>query len=395
MCAPWYDLGSETPGGSMPGQSLSDEFLETMRQQCDPLADEAVRGLFQQGQVTASNTLMKQLVANEQLLPAQLPPGLRGYFEQSGQLPPWVDKQLLHSGEELFGRYGPQIVVALMCASLPSCYAAAKGVQVLHLTARLETDPFRRILETAQMIVDVMAPGGLEPGGVGLRSAQKVRLMHAAVRHLIRQSNHWKPEWGQPINQEDLAGTLITFSTVVLQSLERMGCDFTPTESLAYHHAWRVVGYVMGLEERMMPETPQESLALKLAIQRRHFRASPEGEAMTSALIEMMRQLIPGNVFDGMPGTLIRYLLGDDVAGLLGVPPSDWSRILIGPLRLLGWVTDEEVDMKPPMVAKLMSLLGRRVLDGLVWVNRGPERLPFRIPTVLRESWRVQGWERA
>jgi hypothetical protein len=379
----------------MPEQSWSDDFLEKMRQQCDPLADEAVRGLFQQGQAVAANALMKQLVANEQVLPEQLPPGLRGYFEQSSHLPPWVDKQLLHAGEQLFGRYGPQIVVALMCASLPSCYAAAKGVQVLHLTARMETDPFRRILETSQMIIDVMAPGGLEPGGYGLRSAQKVRLMHAAVRHLIHRSGQWNPEWGQPINQEDMAGTLITFSTVVLQALERMGYDLTPAESLAYYHAWRVVGFVLGLEERMMPATLQGSLQLKAAIERRHFRASAEGQAMTSALIEMMKHLTPGNVFDGMPPTLIRYLLGDSTAKLLGVPPSDWSRILMGPLRIRGWVTDKEVDMRPPIVAKLVSLLGRRVLDGLVWVNRGPERLPFRIPTVLREAWHVQGWERA
>jgi len=50
----------------------------------------------------------------------------------------------------------------------------------------------------------------------------------------------------------------------------------------------------------------------------------------------MMRQLILGNVFDGMPGTLIRYPLGDDIAGLLGVPHSDGSRILIMPL-VQGW----------------------------------------------------------
>jgi hypothetical protein len=379
----------------MTEQRWTDEFLEKMRQQCDPLADEAVASLFHQGKVGTANALMKQLVANEQLLPAQLPPELRWYFEQTGQLPPWVDKQLLRAGEELFCRYGPQAVLGLLCASLPSCYAAAKGVQVLHLTARLETDPFRRIVETAQMVIDVMAPGGMEPGGTGLRSAQKVRLMHAAVRHLIRKSNYWNTEWGQPINQEDLAGTLLTFSAIVLQSLKRMGCDFTPTEELGYHHAWRVVGYVLGIEDRLMPETPQENRALMAAIERRHFRASPEGQAMTRALIDMMKHLTPGNAFDGMPSTLIRYLLGEDTARLLGVPPSDWSRIFLGPLRILGWVTDQQQDLSPPVLQKLGSLLGRRVLEGIVWVNRGPQRLPFRIPTVLRESWRVQGWERA
>ncbi|MDY7230098.1 oxygenase MpaB family protein [Hyalangium rubrum] len=379
----------------MAEQLWSDDLLERPRQQCDPLADEAVSGLFQNGQVPAANTLMKQLVANEQVLPEQLPAGLRGYFEQSGRLPPWVDLGLLRKGEELFGRYGPQIVLSLLCSSLPSCYAAAKGVQVLHLTARLETDPYRRILETSQMIIDVMAPGGLESGGLGLRSAQKVRLMHAAVRHLIRRSGQWNAEWGQPINQEDMAGTLLTFSSLILQSLKRMGCDFTPVESQAYYHAWRVVGFVMGLDERLMPTSAEEGERLMATIQIRHYRASAEGQAMTRALLEMMQHMLPGNAFDGMPATLTRYLVGDTTADLLGVPPSDWERITVGPLRMLGWVVDKKVDMKPPVVAKLVSLVGRRMLDGLVWINRGPERLPFRIPSALRESWGVQGWERA
>jgi hypothetical protein len=52
-------------------------------------------------------------------------------------------------------------------------------------THRLINHPFRRIVETAQFVLDVMAPDGLGHSGRGVRSAQKVRLMHAAIRHLI------------------------------------------------------------------------------------------------------------------------------------------------------------------------------------------------------------------
>ena len=96
--------------------------------------------------------------------------------------------------------------MSLACASLPACYAARRGVQLLSLTARLQSDPVRRIGETAQLTLDGMAPGGLVPGGRGVRDAQKVRLMHAAVRHLVRDSDVYDPEWGVPINQEDSRG---------------------------------------------------------------------------------------------------------------------------------------------------------------------------------------------
>ena len=78
--------------------------------------------------------------------------------------------------------------MALACASLPACYAARKGVQVLHLTARLQSDPVRRIGEPAQLVLGVIAPGAPSPAGGGVRDAQKVRIMHAAVRHLIAES---------------------------------------------------------------------------------------------------------------------------------------------------------------------------------------------------------------
>jgi hypothetical protein len=375
--------------------SWTQHFLDTMREQCDPLADEAVRSLFQQQKVQAANALMKQLVINENVSPEMLAPPLRGYFERSGQLPSWADPDLISQGEQLFGRYGPHLLTALFCASLPSCYAAAKGVQVLHLTARMETDPHRRIVETGQMIVDVMAPGGLATGGRGLRSAQKVRLMHAAVRYLIRQSGRWDPSWNQPINQEDMAGTLLSFSTVALKSLERMGCELSDAERQAYYHAWRVVGHVMGIDARLLPERWEDGVRLEDLIQQRHYAATSEGQGLTQALLRLMQHIIPGNIFDGLPPTLMRHLVGGATADLLAVPPSDWTRLLVGPLRMLGWVSDEVVDLHGPVARRLVGMFGRRLVEGLFWVNRGPERVPFRLPTVLRQSWNVRGWEQS
>jgi uncharacterized protein (DUF2236 family) len=377
----------------MKGQSWTQHFLDTMREECDPPADEAVRTLFQQQKVQAANALMKQLVVNENISLEMLAPPLRGYFERSGQLPAWADSSLIQQGEQIFGRYGPQILTSLFCASLPSCYAAAKGVQVLHLTARLETDAHRRIVETGQMIVDAMAPGGLAIGGRGLRSAQKVRLMHASVRYLIHRSGRWDPAWNQPINQEDMAGTLLSFSTTVLRSLERMGCELSDADRQAYYHAWRVVGYVMGIDERLLPETWEEGARLEKLIQQRHYGATAEGQSLTQALLKLLEHITPGNIFDGMPVALMRHLMGDETADLLAVPKADWTRLLMGPLKVLGWVTDTMVELQGRQAARLTELFGRKLVEGLFWVNRGPERVPFRLPTVLRESWHVSGWE--
>ncbi|WP_257462733.1 oxygenase MpaB family protein [Archangium lipolyticum] len=376
----------------MTDERWTNEFLDAMREQCDPPADEAVRSLFAQGMVGSANELMKQLVAQETVTAEQLPVPLRGYFEQSAKLPSWADKDLIREGQAVFSRCGPLSVVALVCASLPTCYAGAEGVQVLHMTARLQTDTQRRIVETAQMVVDVMSPGGLEHDGWGIRDAQKVRLMHAAVRHLILQSGRWKAEWGQPINQEDMAGTLVTFSVVTIRALVKLGYTLSAREAQAYYHAWRVVGYVMGVDERLLPESFEDGERLTDIILGRVLHACPEGQVMTKALIELLEHIIPGNLFDGLSSTLIRYLVGDKTAELIAVPPSDWTRALVKPLKLLGWVMDEG-DEQNIVAEKLSELFGRKLLEGIVWVGRGGERPPFRIPDTLRETWKVRSRE--
>ena len=83
-------------------------------------------------------------------------------------LPEWADPAKIKRGQELFETWGLKISMCLFCASLPSAYAAAKGVQVLHLTAQLETKPHRRVMETGQFLMNVLTVGGFERRRQGL-----------------------------------------------------------------------------------------------------------------------------------------------------------------------------------------------------------------------------------
>jgi hypothetical protein len=114
-----------------------------------------------------------------------------------------------------------QITLALFCASLPTAYGAARGSRVLAATGRMagkELD--RRVNETAQFLLDVLAPGAFSPNGSALRGIQKVRLMHAAVRAHLARPVRQRTEIA--INQEDLLGMLFAFSVVVIRALRRL-----------------------------------------------------------------------------------------------------------------------------------------------------------------------------
>ena len=174
-------------------EAWTDTFLDPMRQLGDSPADIAIASLFAEGDIQSVNALMRNLVENEDFSDS-LPPAVSNFLRTTEDLPPWANTDLIKAGEDVFWEWGPQLVLVLLCYSLPYCYAGRKGVQVLAMTSRLSGNATRRIIETAQMLVDVFRPGGLtSPDGRGRRTIQKVRLMHAAVRHLASKSPSWNP----------------------------------------------------------------------------------------------------------------------------------------------------------------------------------------------------------
>jgi hypothetical protein len=367
----------------------SDRFLDEMRATGDPPADAAIADVFEAGRVGAVNKVMKTLVRNDGVPAKQLPRAVRTYLDDTDDLPQWADPERIVVGERFFELHGPFCVLALATASLPACYAMRRGVQVLALTARLHTDPVRRIGETAQMTLHAMSAGGLAPGGAGIRDAQKVRLMHAAVRHLALAADDWDPEWGTPVNQEDLAFTLLTFSIVPLDAIRRLGRTFSDEEADAYFHCWNCVGHVLGVDRRLIADTIAGSRLLWARITERNREPSPEGTLMTEALIGAMEHAVPGTIFDGFPSYLVRHLGGDELADLLEVRGRGWTSLLSGPLRLFGRGSDAAGDASP-LVEKAAAHFSTQLLQGFGWMARGGERAPFDIPEALAERWDVR-----
>ena len=212
---------------------LTNAKLNAMRQIGDPLADRAVEAVFKRAGVSEVNAVLHTLVRVDQPVPAELPEEVQKYLKETVDLPAWADMSKIERGQQLFETAGLEITLCLFCASLPSAYAAAKAVKVLYLTAQLDTNARRRVMETGQFLIDVLSPGSLDENGKGRRTIQKVRLMHAAVRQLIKSAaisspNLWHRDWGTPINQEDLAATILSFWYVVGEPMHRLGVRLCP-----------------------------------------------------------------------------------------------------------------------------------------------------------------------
>jgi hypothetical protein len=306
--------------------------LAQARQECDPLADELVTYFFDQGQAA----ILQQLMAGA----GEWPEVAQAFLARTSALPAWADAGLLAHAAGFFDRHAQAIMSLLGFLSLPYCYAAADGAQVLYRSGRIQADTQRRLAETAQFVLEVNSPGAFAPTGEGLAAVRKVRLMHAAVRYHVRKSGRWdEPRFGPPINQEDMAGTNLAFSFIVLRGLRKVGIAVDRDDAHAYLHLWNVVGWLMGVRDGLLPANERAAATLDRLIASRHFKKSEVGTALTAALLESIQQTFRQRPQGRLPGFVpayMRFLLGDQVADLLDIPPRNWlGSKLVGVFNLV------------------------------------------------------------
>ena len=367
----------------------TDEVLERLRLEGDPVPDRIVDELARDGQIEAVNAILRQLIQNNQVVPEELPDNIEFWLRDEAGLPAWADKERLDRASALFTEHGVTISLILATASMVECYAAQKGVKVLTFSYRLGQNAYRRVAETAQFVLLAMAPGGLYADGQGVRAIQKVRLMHSAIRHLIRRTGRFdEAAYGVPICQEDLLGTLMAFSYVVIRDLRRLGVQVSEQEAEDYHYAWRVIGEMLGIRPDMIPVDMAEAEELTEAIARRHFGPSPEGVQMTRALLEMHADAIPGKLFDGIVPALVRHLVGDQVADWMEIPHSRWEEVVKYHKQVGGML--DSLQRNSDVVRNVVNRLGMSLMTRQAIALTGYQRAAFEIPTQLRQVWGLE-----
>jgi hypothetical protein len=376
-------------GRMMVESTWTDEFLDSARLAGDPDADAAIEQIYGDGQAEHVRKVLAGFGRNSDVIPDGLPSRLREYFEKSAVLPDWADADRMERGNDLLGRYQPYFLSTLLCSSLPMCYGCGNGAQVLYRSQRLTGQVYRRLVDTSQFLVDVMGEGGLRPGGYGVRTAQKIRLLHATMRYHVSQGSDWDSSWGHPVNQEDLAGTLTSFSVVVPLGLQRLGIDLPDRDRDDFFHIWRVIGHILGIDQHLNPADFEAALALKDEILRRQQAPSEAGRALTKALLDFIRETVPGSEFVSLGPTLIRHLVGDYQADLVDVPQRDWTSLVtsLGLSAGAGFTMGtSQTANTVPLANKLAAKLGDAVLKtGIRLVNKG-QRSEWQVPTGLTDT---------
>jgi hypothetical protein len=273
-----------------------------------------------------------------------------------------IDPRQLEIAHSLFAAYGGEIGASLLLASIPNAYAAAVGASVLAATGELSSHARRRIGETAQLLIDVLFPerdrttallakGAFAPieafpvEGRGFRTVRTTRLTHAVIRELLLNSpaEKWNakqkglipahPETlrGLPINQEDLLGTLGTFTVTTFEVMEKLGVPWNDDAEHAYLMLWDRVGELLGIGTR---EVTNELKRVKCPVPAGYDGAlRPKSVADARALQDLIRDRVwplptakkPTGPFDNANGKILVRALLDELQvamprGLLRLP---------------------------------------------------------------------------
>lgn len=350
---------------SRPAGGWTVDLLNAAAQRADPIGHDVVVSLFDEGgdRVNEANRVLVSVPRNDSLpdftgVAPQLAESLTRFLETTRTLPSWAETDRIRRAEDLFFDHGILAILALFIASLPECYVVPSIAEVLNISGELVSRAEYRIRSTARMIVPVMAHGGLTgPDGYGIGNVQRVRLIHATIRHLIlagtRSTSEMEaasmrrhPErtpgaavlpdevqeamraagWdvsadGAPINQVEMAYTILTFSYVSVRALGELGVQLTPGQQEDYLHCWNVAGHILGLERDLMADTMPEAAELFAAIRARalpHPRHARDARpALEAALLTVIDRHLPFRVLKPMPALLTRLLVGSESASAL------------------------------------------------------------------------------
>ncbi|MEU6975649.1 oxygenase MpaB family protein [Streptomyces sp. NPDC046371] len=334
----------------------TDASHDALRRAGDELADATVATLFERGEVGKFNTLMRYVSVAGAPLPDGLPEVAREYLHVTSAAPAWVDWEEMEKARLFFIDNDVHITTALSFASMPACYLVPHVAKLLSTTHGLKY-PSKRMAETGQFTVHLMQPDAFEAGGRFIPAAQKVRLLHASIRHHLVREDRWDTAaLGVPICQEDMIGGQMFFSILVLDSLHRLGVHMSTEGAEAYYYAWKVVGAILGVDQDAVPQDLIEARAFLDRYMLRYMGPSEEGAVLTRQLIDLYEEVVPGTFFDPIVSALIRFLVGETSADWLEVPRTPWDTVVKAVPHLLGVL--ETIEDRSPLGAWALDRIG-------------------------------------
>jgi len=313
------------------------DHLNDLRKQMDPPADQAVLDLMQHPEIISQINQWDSIPIK---LPSHYPESLKSLFKDYNILPTYQEQNILNGGQAFFNERGDIYLAMLGFYSLPYCYAFADGAEVLVRSKRIMEESGKRLGETAKFLLEIFKPGAFVRFNEAFLVCAKIRLIHAFSRYFINHyAKDWKEEYGKPINQEDLLGTNLAFSLLVLRGMRKIGQSISISETELILAYWKYLGKLMGIQESFWPETAKEAFELEKLIRKRQMKNSLAGEKLIQSLLNYYEENQREEFLKGKSESLVAFMIGKEASNALKIKSELplTSEIMGSIFKFLGW----------------------------------------------------------
>ena len=228
----------------------------------DPDADALVAELAPLGPQRSSRLINAAMTMKDMATLIDAPPILMDFFEKAAHPPDWVDLDEFHPGVRMFHRNSQLILGAFVGGVLVEGFSTNIS-KSFFITGRLRDQGVRRLQQNNRHIIEIFFPNGLAIDGDGWRLSVRIRLVHAQVRRLLRNSVEWDTDaWGIPLSSAHMGYSVAAFSARLLKHMKSLGAAFNDEERESFMAVWRYTGYLMGIPETILYQNEQDALEL-------------------------------------------------------------------------------------------------------------------------------------
>ncbi|MFI9448981.1 oxygenase MpaB family protein [Amycolatopsis sp. NPDC052450] len=348
--------------GDIRGDERQVARLRGFAQREDPAADVLVP-LLRKGAQGQFELALRQGIESVESPPEEL----EAFFCDVEATPYWVDQDRLERGARAITRAGLLGLFPLGDVSLMGGYLASRATKSLVGTGEIEYKAAQRLVETATWWIHVTTPGALVPGGRGYEAALRVRIVHAHVRAAMNRRKDWDyAAWDRPVNQVQTAGTLLLFSLVYVFGTQLLGLRYSARERADILHLWRYVGWLMGVDEELLPAGEDDAWRLLWLLATTEFIPDDDSKRLAAALMKSHAAIGEGrgavgkvlsHVSVAAHGSISRLLLGKTNADFLELPDDPIAQAAVVAVAGVNFAA-ETVRRVVPGATALQELIG-------------------------------------
>ncbi|WP_405914964.1 oxygenase MpaB family protein [Streptomyces sp. NBC_00728] len=350
----------------------------------DPVADDVASRLLGDGSIPAVNTAWESWTNNADSLPSGMPDYLTSYLTQVNKLPSWADPTLLAASETLYTRLSSYLFVSESLGSGVLSTVIPREARAVYWSAG-GADMKARAAKTFTFGYDLHSGNTWKPTGHFVVTANKTRLVHAAVRNLLPTSTHFAATADQPkpISNGDILRTFHSVATVAHNNMRKWGIPLSATEQAADLHAWQVALHLLGVQDQFIPASWSDAQAQATQMLWPVVAPTAEGIDLAKTLLGYVEDPVAG-LDTGFVSEFTRYLIGDQYADWLRLPHDLVSRALIQSAWPLYVAFREGLSPIAPNGFSLFDQALRGI--AMLFLNNGtsPTQTPITLPTANR-----------